>query len=181
VDPREEICNWARELYELRLTTSRGGNLSVRQEDRVFITPSGVHKGRLSPRDIVVTDMQGKVMGRGRPSIELAMHLAVYRVRPDARAVIHAHPVHATALAVAGRTIDPSMHPELEASFPKLPLIPPAPCGSEELANLVAEAVKEADVVLLGGHGTLALGRSVEAALVLTESVEFGAHLLLHL
>lgn len=153
----------------------------MRQEDLVLITPSGVHKGRLSPRDIVVTDMEGKVIGHGRPSIELAMHLAVYRARPDARAVIHAHPVHATALAVAGRTIDPSIHPELEASFPKVPLVSPAPCGSAELANLVAEAVKEADVVLLGGHGTLALAKNLEAALVLTESIEFGAHLLLHL
>ncbi len=103
---RRDLVEVCRRLHERRLIGAGEGNVSCRLgRDRLLVTPSGASKGYLRPADLVVVDLAGeKVRGRGRPSTELLMHLAAYAARPDAGAVVHAHPLTAVAFTVAGRT-----------------------------------------------------------------------------
>lgn len=102
---RETLCQVCLLLYQRGYVVSNDGNVSVRiGEDQVLITPSGVSKGRLTPDMLVVCDLEGRVLaGHLHPSSESAMHLLVYRERPDVGAVVHAHPPAATAFSICRR------------------------------------------------------------------------------
>ena len=104
---RETLCQVCLLLYQRGYVVSNDGNVSVRiGEDQVLITPSGVSKGRLTPDMLVVCDLEGRVLaGRLHPSSESAMHLLVYRERPDVGAVVHAHPPAATAFSICRRPL----------------------------------------------------------------------------
>src|SRR5207245_4966086 len=92
--------------------------------DRLWITPSGHHKGLLQPADLLLINLQGDVLfGNGQPSSETPMHLALYRCRPDIRAVVHAHPPLATALTVAGCRLEPPLLPEAVVALGEVPTV----------------------------------------------------------
>src|SRR5256885_480973 len=101
---RQEICRIGKMLHENRFVAGCDGNISARlEQDLVLGTPTGLSKGMMEPEDLVVVDMQGhQRFGQRSPSSELAMHLLFYRLRPDIRAVVHAHPPTATGFAAAG-------------------------------------------------------------------------------
>ncbi len=125
-DLRDALVECGRICYERRLMTSNDGNLSVRLGDtHVLITPAGVSKGRMSPASLLLIELSGKVVGAselGRPSSETPMHLEVYKNRPDAGAVIHAHPVFATALTVAGLPFPDDVLPETALALGHVPV-----------------------------------------------------------
>ena len=103
-EARAAIVEAGRRLYQRRILASIEGNMSLRMEgDRILATPSGINKGFMREDDLVVTDLEGKPEGHGKPSSEMLMHLAIYRERPDLNAIVHAHPAVATGYAVAGR------------------------------------------------------------------------------
>ena len=117
-DLKEEMLTYGQRLWQRGYVAANDGNMSVRLEvDRVLTTPTGVSKGFMTSKMLIVTDMQGKVVqGEGKPSSELKMHLEVYRQRGDINAVVHAHPPVATAFSVgmarvSGRAIPTSMQP----------------------------------------------------------------------
>jgi len=113
-EARAAIVAAGRRLYERRILASIEGNMSVRLTgDRVVATPSGINKGFMQPPDMVVTDLAGNPEGDGKPSSEMLMHLAIYRVRPDLRAIVHAHPTVATGYAVAGRQLPAAVLAEI--------------------------------------------------------------------
>src|SRR5260370_8388255 len=134
---RRELCLAGRWLYERGFAVSTEGNLSVRLTDgRILTTPSGVCKGRMQLEDLVVTDGQGcKISGGGSPSSEIAMHLLIYRARPDAGAICHAHPPIATGFAAAGRPLDKAMLPEIIVALGQLPLARYPTPGTPDLFN----------------------------------------------
>lgn len=137
------------------------------------MTPSGVNKGYLAPADLVVVDLAGaKVRGRGRPSTELRMHLAAYAARPDAGAVVHAHPLTAVALTVAGRPAPNDLVPEASVVLGEVAIAAFATPGTEEVPRSISPLLARHDVVILERHGALALGATLFQAFDRIETLE---------
>ncbi len=172
---RRALVRAGRELARQGMMAGASGNLSARlSANEVLITPSGVAKGRLRPGDLLVVDLQGNaVRGEGRPSSETALHLAIYRKFPRAGAVVHAHPVKATALAAAHRPIPVETLPEALFALGDIPLVPYISPASPALGEAVAAALEEADGALLLNHGAVTVGRTVDAARGKMEVLEF--------
>jgi len=180
-DPEEElkrgICRVMRNLYRRGLVSALSGNVSARLPGsrEFWITPSGVFKGGLRPGDLVKLDLDGRVVaGSGKPSVETRMHAAVYRVRPDVNAVVHAHNPLTVALVSAGVDLDPSVSAEaLTYIGSRIEVAPYAPPGSEELAELVAErAARGVKAIVLQSHGVVALGSNLYEAEAVAEALE---------
>ena len=163
---RRALVRAGRDLHRQGMMAGVAGNLSVRlSSERLLITPSGVVKGRLRPLDLLVVDRAGHVVnGEGRPSSETALHLAIYRRYPAVGAVVHAHPPRATALAVAHRPIPVDTVPEALFALGDIPCVPYLPPTSADLGEAVAQALADADGVLLFNHGAVTIGKTVEAA-----------------
>jgi L-fuculose-phosphate aldolase len=170
---REQLVEAGRTMRSARLVIAREGNLSMRvARERVLVTPAGADKGRLEPVDLVEVDLDGGVIGSGRPSNEVAMHLEIYRRRPDTRAVAHGHPVHATAFAVAGRALDRCLLPEVVVTLGCVPLVPYATPSTGHLPRAVAPVCESHDAFLLQNHGAVALGDDPRSAVDRLETVE---------
>lgn len=178
---RREIVRVARRLYQRGLVAGSDGNVSVRlSESRILITPAGASKVDVSEDDIVEIDIDGRVLdGRGRPSSEVAMHLAAYRRRADVGAVVHAHPPVATAFAVAGESLDERVLPEIVFLVGRVPLVPYARPGSSELAERLEPFLADHDAFLLANHGATTVGPTLELAHQRMESLEHAARILL--
>jgi len=174
---RERLCVIGRRMHGAGLIAGTAGNLSVRLDDqRVLVSPRGVRKDDLMPRDLVeVTLFDPTPAERARASSELPAHLACYRADGRAGAVLHAHAPALTAVGL--RTLDiGSLLPEAEAATGRFALVPFAPSGSEELAGDVAEAVAAgASVVLLERHGVLVVGTDPDSAFDRLELAELAA------
>jgi L-fuculose-phosphate aldolase len=170
---RAEIIATAREMLRLGLVAGTSGNVSGRAGEGIEITPSALPYERMTETDLVSLAADGSVVeGHREPSSEHRVHVAVYAARPDARAIVHTHSVHATAWSLLGEPLDTGTE-ELEhqaggavrtAGF--------APTGSDEIAELCVAALEDRRAALLGGHGVVALGATPAAALVTCQSVE---------
>ena len=152
------------------------GNISALNSnlERVYIKRAGADLNRLKHKDILTLDLDGNVLkGEGKPSIETSFHLGIYKVRKDARAVFHVHPPFATAYAVAGKKI-PMVTEAAKIVLIDVPLLPHAPPGSIELANMVADSFKDsrAKAVVLKDHGIVVIGETLEGAYHTTALVE---------
>lgn len=176
----EDICAVGRLLYDRGYVASNDGNISVRVgQDELLITPSGVSKGRMTPQMLVRCDLGGAVLSddaSGRfPSSEIKMHLRVYRERPDVGAVVHAHPVFATAFAILRRDLDEAYLPELVLNFGKIPVAPFAMLSTDEVPESITPYLQDYNGLLLANHGALAWGTDVWAAFDLMETIEHSA------
>jgi L-fuculose-phosphate aldolase len=173
---RQAIIACGRLCYERRLMTANDGNISVRVDgERVLITASGVSKGRMEAQDLILLDMEGNVLqaaaGR-KPSSETPMHLEAYRQRPDIRAVIHAHPIFATTLTVAGHDLPLDVLPEVMLTLGEVPTTAYATPASHEDAEVIRELIRTHNALLLRQHGSLTVGIHLEEALIHLERVE---------
>ena len=175
------ICEIGKMMYDRGFVAANDGNISVRLgADRIIVTPTMVSKGYMKPSILVTTDLEGRVLsGRMRPSSELKMHLAVYRERPDVRAVVHAHPANATGFAVAGLALDKPFMPELVVNLGAGPLAPYATPSTEEVPRSIEGLVKGHGALLLSNHGVLAWGRDLAEAYDHLETVELYAKILI--
>jgi L-fuculose-phosphate aldolase len=178
-DGRRRIVAVCRRMYERGYIAGSDGNVSLRlADDRLLITPSGLHKGDLTEDDLVVTNRSGKLLsGKHRPSSEILMHLLCYDLREDVRAVVHAHPVHAVALAMAGVSLANCILPESCLALGHILTAPYTTPGTEEVPAALRELVLRADAVLLDRHGSLTLGPSLGVAYNRLESVEHTARI----
>jgi L-fuculose-phosphate aldolase len=141
--------------------------------DRFLVTPSGANKGYLSPAALVVVNGRGEVVeGRGRASTELGMHLAAYGARPDVRAVVHAHPLTATALTIAGLPPPNDIVPEAAVTLGEIAVAAFATPGTGEVAASLSPLWAGHDVIMLERHGALALGRTLAEAFDRLETLE---------
>ncbi len=174
---RQEIAQAGKRLWRDGLVAHTDGNISARlDESWILITPSGVNKGALKPHQILKVRLRdGFADGNGKPSVETPIHIAVYRIRPDINAVVHAHPPYATAFAATGMALTEPVFPEMIVRFGEIPLVPYATPGTDRLAELVAEAMKDHDAALLQNHGAITVGRTLEEACGLMEALEWTA------
>jgi L-fuculose-phosphate aldolase len=170
----EELIEICRRLHARDLIGAAEGNVSVRlAPDRFLVTGSGKNKGHLSPADLVIVDGRGAPRsGAGRPSTELRMHLAAYAARPDVGAVVHAHPVTAVALTVAGLPPPNDLVPEAAVTLGLVAVAPFATPGTDEVPASLAPLLPRHDVILLERHGAVALGRTLTEAFDRMETLE---------
>jgi L-fuculose-phosphate aldolase len=169
---RSEIVECGRRLYARGLISGNEGNVSVREGDVLHVTPAGVCKGFLSEESIVTTDLSGKVQGGGRASTETLMHVAVYRRRPDALAIVHAHPPVATAFAVANLPLDRPLVAEAVVTLGPVPVVPYGTPSTSALADRIGEAICGAHALLMANHGALTVGDSLWRAWERMETLE---------
>lgn len=171
---RAALCAAGRRLHERDLIGAGEGNLSARRADGTFlVTPSGVGKGSLAPGDLLVVDAEGRVLaGPGRPSTELAMHLGAYRARPEIAAAVHAHPLTAVALTVAGLPWPGDLVPEAAVTLGPVAVAPFAVPGTAAVPASLAPYLPGHDVLLLARHGALCLGATVTEAVDRMETLE---------
>jgi L-fuculose-phosphate aldolase len=176
---RRDIVEVGRRIYARNYVASNDGNISARiDEHRVLITPTGVSKGFMSPEDLVVLDMDGKVLsGAKKPSSEMYMHLMVFKQRPDVFSVCHAHPPYATGFAVAGIPLDRCVLPEVVIALGGIPLVEYGTPGTEEFYKPVLKLVDKYDAFLLANHGALTIGKDVFNAYYRMETLEHFAHI----
>lgn len=167
-----EICETGRYIYSKGLAPGKSGNISARSNDIVAITPSGVSLGYIKVEDIVLVDMEGKlVAGSAKPSSELQLHLDVYQKRDDVKGIVHTHSSYATGFALAGKRIE-RLEGFGECQKPLLKMVNYAMPGTRELAKLVADGLSDEDVVILKNHGLVATGENLFEAALLAEFVE---------
>jgi L-fuculose-phosphate aldolase len=178
---RKEIVYTNRVCVESGLIRSSDGNISIRlEDDRFLVTPSGLYKRRLKPKQLLIVNHQGEVIkGQGslKPSSELLMHLEAYRQREDIRAVLHAHPPYSTALTIAGIPFPTDIVPEVLALLGEVPAAPYATPGTQDLALSISDLIKTHNAILLSHHGSLTVGKTLEEALLALERMELAAQL----
>src|SRR6187402_2921382 len=176
---RADIVEVGRRMYARAYTASNDGNISVRLGgDRLLMTPKSVCKGFMTPDMMCITDLDGrKVQGDRDPSSEMMMHLEVYRQRPDAQAVVHAHPPIATGFAVAGIPLDRAVLAEVITTLGSVPIAEYATPSTKELPEAVRKYVKAHDGMLLANHGALALGGDLFGAYYKMETIEHFANI----
>lgn len=164
-EARAAIVAAGRRLYERRILASIEGNMSIRLEgDRIVATPSGINKGLMQPTDMVVTDLEGNPESGGNPSSEMRMHLAIYKVRSDLGAIVHAHPTVATGYAVAGKQLPPAVLAEIVTTLGCIPIAPYGTPSTDALAEAVLGPIRNYDALLLANHGALTAGGNLETA-----------------
>lgn len=171
-EARQAVVHAAQALPRLGLSVATTGNVSVRWEDGMLITPSGVRYEALTADAIVQLRDAYVVIPDQRPSSEWRFHAAAYRARPDRQAVVHCHSPHATTIACTGRSIPPFHYLVAALGGADIPCIGYAPFGSEELAALVGGALAHRDACLMAHHGQVSIGVSLEEALDLACIVE---------
>jgi L-fuculose-phosphate aldolase len=173
---RREIVRVGRLMYERSYVVSSDGNVSVRLDDgRIVATPTMTCKGRMTEDALAITDADGKPLTAARPSSELAMHLLIYRERPDIRAVCHAHPPHSTAFAVAGLAIDQPILSEVILTLGCVPLAAYGTPSTAELTDAMRPLVQHHNALLMANHGAVAYGADVWQAFDRLETMEHTA------
>ena len=178
---RKEVAGFMRRLYNRGLTTTSGGNISLRvSEEVIVITPSATDKGRMKWRDVGVLSIMGEnLTPKLKPSIEFNLHLNIYKKMKDVSAIVHAHPVFASAFTAMKGTLNTSLTAEARAICGVPRFVPYAVMGSAELADIAAQNAEEADILLLENHGILTMGTSLLQAFDKLEVLENAAKMTL--
>ena len=157
---KQEMCEIGHRIWQRGYCAGNEGNHSFRiSDDRVLSTPTGLSKGFLKPDMICTVDMDGKQVdtnNRYKRTSEILVHLAIYEKRPDIKAVVHSHPPHATAFAVAEMPIPEGIHPEAEIFLGRVPMAHYATPGGPDLADSILKFIgPETNSIVLGNHGTV--------------------------
>lgn len=180
--PRDQIALIMLRIYDRVLTTTSGGNISIIDEDEnIWITPAGVDKGLLKPSDIVCVRNDGTVVGAHKPSSEYPFHRAIYRKRPDIKAVIHAHPPGIVAFSIVRKVPDTCVLPQVRALCGAIGYAPYAMPGTEALGeNIADEFGNGVSVVIMENHGTVTGGTDISDAYQKFELMEVTAKSILY-
>nr|WP_042186540.1 3-oxo-tetronate 4-phosphate decarboxylase [Kibdelosporangium sp. MJ126-NF4]CEL17336.1 Ribulose-5-phosphate 4-epimerase and related epimerases and aldolases [Kibdelosporangium sp. MJ126-NF4]CTQ91436.1 Ribulose-5-phosphate 4-epimerase and related epimerases and aldolases [Kibdelosporangium sp. MJ126-NF4] len=183
---RDNLVTAARSLYTRGLTHGSTGNVSVRVDDKILVTPTGCTLGALLPGELSTIDLNGDHVGGPKPSKEAFLHAIVLRQRPDANAVVHTHSVYSSAVSCLAGLDSADAIPPLTAYFAmrvgKLPLLPYYPPGDKSISADVATAAADHPAILLSNHGPVIAGADLAAAMDVLDEIEHTAKifLLLH-
>ena len=169
---RRRLIDTAVEMNRSGINQGTAGNLSVRQDGGMLITPSGMTYAALEPGDIVFLDGSGNPQGRRLPSSEWRIHHDIYAARPDAGAILHAHPVACSALACMHKPIPAFHYMVAVAGGRDIACAPYATFGTQELSNHVLEALQGRKACLMANHGLVCLAENLDKAMALAIEVE---------
>ena len=171
---KQEICDIGDRLYKRGFAAANDGNITYRiGENEVLCTPTMHSKGFLKPSDIATVDMTGKQIAGAKPrSSEALLHLEIMRARPEVKSVVHCHPPHATAFAVAHEAIPSCVLPEVEVFLGNVPIAKYETPGGKDFAATILPFVNDANVIILANHGTVSYGETVERAYWWTEILD---------
>jgi len=178
---RRDICTIGRWVASRGYVAATDGNISLRLDaKRILTSPTAMNKGMMAPDDLVVTDMEGrKLLGARNPSSELAMHLLIYRRRPDVSAVCHAHPPVATGYAAAGIPLNKALVSEVVLSLGCIPVARYGTPGTPELTEALEPLVTDFDAILMANHGVVCYGQDLLTAWFRMETTEHFARVAL--
>jgi L-fuculose-phosphate aldolase len=183
---RNEIIRITRLMVDQGLVRSSDGNISAKLDDgddglgRYLVTPSNRYKLSIEPDDLVLIRRDGSILKQKNgqvPSSEWKLHRDIYRLRPDVKSVIHAHPPYSTALTLTGQPFPVDLIPEVMATFGGVPIAAYALPGTEALAESVHPFISEFDAILLSHHGSVTVGKTLEESLLALERVEHAARI----
>ena len=171
---KESMCEIGRRIYAKGFAAANDGNITIRLNEReVLCTPTMVSKGFLKPDDICKVDYEGKQLaGTKRRTSEVLLHLSVYKIRPDVQAVVHCHPPHATAFAVAHEPIPKCVLPEVEVFLGEVPMAVYETPGNQKFADTIVPYLKDCNTIILANHGTVSFGPDLEKAYWNTEIID---------
>lgn len=175
--PRDELTLTIARIYKNKMTTTTGGNLSILDENGdMWITPAGLDKGMLTPSDIVCVKQDGTIVGRHQPSTEYPFHRAIYDVRPDLMAVVHAHPMALVAFSISKRVPNTRIIPQTYRWNGKVGFAPYGVPSSDDLGQKIAEKFAAGfDSVMLESHGVCCGGKTLQDAFQRFETLELCA------
>jgi L-fuculose-phosphate aldolase len=171
---KEQICEIGRRVYNKGFAAANDGNISYRVgENEVLCSPTMICKGFMTPDDICAVDLEGnQIAGKRKRTSEILLHLAIMKHRPDVKAVVHCHPPHATAFAVAREPIPQCVLPEIEVFMGEVPLAPYETPGGNAFANTVVPFLDKTNTIILTNHGTVSFGSNLEEAYWKTEILD---------
>lgn len=171
---REEICEIGRRIYARQFAAGNDGNISYRLSDEVVLcTPTLICKGFMQPDDLCTVDLTGEQLsGKRKLTSEILLHLEIYKAGPAAKAVVHCHPPHATAFAVAREDIPSGILPEVEIFLGVVPRAKYETPGSPDFAHTIRPFIDRANTVVLSNHGVVSWGETVEQAYWRTEILD---------
>ena len=177
---KQEIVGICRMLHQKNLIAGMDGNVSVKHGDTLLTTPSGINKGFMRLDQVITVDGEGRTLeGEGQPTSELALHLEVYRLRPEVQAVIHAHPPLVTAFSIAGISLEEFILPEVVMTLGLIPTASYATPTTPEVPESIQGLIKRYDALVLERHGALTVGPSLMDAYNKMEKLEHTALVIL--
>ncbi len=178
---RDDIVRIGQLVYQKGWVAANDGNISIRLgPDRILCTPTGVSKGMMHPDDLIVCDPQGnKLEGRKERTSEIMMHLTIYNLRPDVKAVVHTHPPVCTGFAAAGRPLNEALLPEVVITLGCVPLAAYGLPGTPALTEPMLPLIPKYDAILLANHGAVCYSDDVWKAFFKMETVEHFARIAL--
>jgi L-fuculose-phosphate aldolase len=178
---RHEIVCFGKMLHEGGCVAATDGNLSVRlDEDRILATPTAMSKGAMRPSDMVIVDTEGRLIsGRHNVSSEIAMHMMIYKLRPEIRGIVHAHPPTATGFAAAGLALNQPLVCEVVIGLGSIPLAKYGTPGTPEVCDSLEPLVPYYDAILMSNHGVVAYAETLHHAFMKMETVEHFAKIAL--
>ena len=174
--PVEQICVIIGRIYRSGMTTTSGGNISIRDENGdIWITPSGIDKGNLTTKDIICVKKDGTVIGPHKPSSEYPFHKAIYEARPELTAIIHAHPPALVAFSIAHVVPDTKIVPQAHNICGDIGFAPYGCPGSEDLGRKIANEFRDTrfKAVIMENHGVVLGGTNMMDAYQRFETLEF--------
>lgn len=176
---RQDIVDIGRLVFEKGWVAANDGNITVRLDhERILATPTGVSKGMMRLDDLIVVDNDGnKLAGRLERTSEIAMHLTIYKLRPDVESVVHAHPPVATGFAAAGLSLNKALLPEVVIGLGCVPLADYGLPGTPALTEPMMPLIPKYDAILLANHGAVSYGKDVHQAYFRMETVEHFARI----
>ncbi|MGL1957263.1 MAG: class II aldolase/adducin family protein [Colwellia sp.] len=179
IHPADQLVMFMERIYSYEMTTTSGGNISVKDESGdIWVTPGGVDKGKLTRDDMVCVKTDGTIVGKHKPSSEYPFHLAIYNARPDLTAVLHAHPPALVSFSASGVVPRSDLLPDLNKICGDIDFVPYALPGSELLGKKIADSFKKGfDSVLLENHGTVTAADNLFKAYKLFESLDYAARI----
>lgn len=177
MSPRQQLVSIMNRIYYGGLTTLSGGNLSILdRDDRIWITPAGIDKGKLTAKDIICVHPDGRIEGPHNPSSELPFHRAIYQQRPDIKAIVHAHSPALVSFSIVRKIPDTNIIPQARRVCGKVGYAPYALPGSADLGESIATTFSGGfDAVLLENHGVATSGKTLLEAFQRLETLDFCA------
>jgi len=179
--PRDQLVAIMNRIYHNGMTTLSGGNLSIKDDNGdIWITPSGIDKGNLTAKDMICVKADGATQGPHKPSSELPFHRAIYQLRPDLNAIVHAHPPALVSFSIVRQVPDTRIIPQANRVCGPVGYAPYALPGSEALGDNIAATFAEGyNIIILENHGMAAAGHTLLDAFHRLETLDFCARILI--